>query len=720
MKLTDLTHRLYNGIVDHRHEYEAKNISLPQEVDDLENVFRITYSDDGLVEGIATQVKEKEFSRNIKKAIAAILQLNSTIIGKEYHRPESFVAKENSIYGHGSDVYSVYPQDQDRLEVHKLHNMVDQENIYSHFVTTTQGLSCDASKGKTVVHGSQKNYVLDKEEGSYVVKTITVVGSIVYYPFKARSDAQLISINQNFDLAEVVPIKENYQLDEEYFDKSLQYVPFDRKEQPILDETNGRRSIDYDKLLSMLKNMLDDIPQYMREDHINTQEPDQKRGQLVNRVQQILLKFSVQKLEELQTLLSDEALNTFYHILPLIGTEASTLYIKSLIVTKTIPEDLAIDLLQKIAAHIQPSVNLVQKLEDLIHLDSTFSWDLRKVAILNFGNIIYKSYVHQLESKSDDPCQPYEKYVDHYFWNLRNSTSFIEQITYLLGVGNMKLPNVARRLVPTFNGEWWSNQHLRYLAVCAAAPPIFFNFGPDTTIETLWPIFTNRDENVALRAISYYYIMSSRPNMSMLRNIFTYMLTEPDEELDRLHYTLVQTLMQSTDPCHQDSRLRLAQLMKFTPPPRRGVSEISFFGYQDEEFGFSAGVQKYYLKSKGFRIYAYYATSQLFYNYEEDWAVYWKIHDGRDTDPGLMRSLADIMTKSELDNFDFHIDAVIVRRGQIINTFAFDKNNVQKMVTTLQYFVVLLQSFEKNLLYINHERYNSYLIPTDLGIKAFW
>ncbi|KAJ3656817.1 hypothetical protein Zmor_015863 [Zophobas morio] len=717
VKLTDLTHRLYNGIVDHFHEYEAKNVSLPPEVHDLENAFKITYTDSGLVEGISTQSNEMDFSRNIKKAIASIFQLNSTLLQKEYHRPESFVVKENSVYGHGDDLYSIFPQKGGNMEVHKLHNMPDSAKIYSHFVTNTEGVSCGATNGVPVMHDSKKTYVLEKNDDCYVVKKITAMGSIIYYPFKAKSDAQMILVNQNFDLDEVVPIKNKYQIGEEYFENSLSYVSFDKKTN---DETNGRQIIDYDKLLPMVRHMLEDIPQYMHEDHINTKEPDHKRGQLINRVQQILLKFTLEKFKELQWTLSKQALNAFYHILPLVGTEASTLYIKTLIITKTVPDNLAVELLQNIAGHIRPSLDLVQKLEELIHLDSKYSWDVRKVAILSFGNIIYKSYVQQLQSNSDSSQEPYEKYVDEYIYNLRNSTRYIVQVTYLLGLRNMKLPILAQRLVPAFNGEWWSNQNLRYMAIWAAAPPILFYSGPDKMIENFWPIFTNRHEKMAVRAFCYYYIMYSRPSLTMLKNIFTFMLTEPDEELYRLHYTLVQTMIQSTDPCHQDAKLKLAQLIKFSPPPRRGTSGISFFGYRDEMFGFSGGIETCYLRTEDMRIYAYYLTSQLFDIYEEEWVFYWRIQDGRDKDPGLIQSLVDIVSLSQLDSFDFLIEASIARRGQVINTFAFDKRSLNEMMALLGLFLAYASKWNLNLLHINYERYNSYMIPTDLGIPAFW
>lgn len=61
---------------------------------DLLKVFRIEYDEDGKLQHIATETGEPKFSRNIKKAIASLLQLNHRILQLDWNIPHAFITEE--------------------------------------------------------------------------------------------------------------------------------------------------------------------------------------------------------------------------------------------------------------------------------------------------------------------------------------------------------------------------------------------------------------------------------------------------------------------------------------------------------------------------------------------------------------------------------------------------------------------------------------------------
>jgi hypothetical protein len=739
VKITDLSYKLYNGILNHVQEHEAH--SVPLHLKELEHVFKIIYDTKGLAIGIVTEAQEKEFSRNIKKAIATIFQMDESVLKQVHHHPHSFVIKEHSIYGHFDVDYTIKPH-QNEIEVHKLHDMHDPHHLYLNLFSNNEAGVCDMGYENPIMHNTKKQYRIVKQDGHHVVKDIHSAGVVFYYPFKGQSDHQFIFVNQSMHLTQMVPIQEQFHIQSEHVENHLTYHSIETSQDgSIHDVTNGRHVVNYEKLIPNIQHMLGDIHSYLNEDHIHTREPDSKRGQMVNRVQRLLQFFSLTKLEELHKKLSGDSLTVFHHILPLVGTKSSTLFIKQLIVNKVLSAGVASELLQHFPEHvIEPTVELLAEMEDLLHLDESISWNVRKVAVLSFASLVQHSHsfvekthrnkefmkndgvdIHHHETKYSRQ-QPYEKYVIEYINKLRSSHDYKVQMTYLMGLCNMRLHSIIKHLLPAVYGEWYPDHHFRLLSLWAVSTAVVEERDPNTVIETLWPIFTNVDELTEMRTIAFYFIMMTYPNDSRLTNMFNYLLMEPNDEVYSFVYTFMHGMMETNEPCHREYAVKVAHLVKLLPPRSHGRSFATRHDYKDVNFDFSAGVENYFINGSDSQIYGVVTTSQQFNIYHEDRTFFVKIH-GVDHHIDPVNMAVEVFQKKIpkiTDNKDVHIEVVLLRHGHIVNTYFFDQHSLHQLNEILDFFTKESHSLTQDLLHVSYNEYHRNLIPTDLGIPALW
>lgn len=756
VKITDLTYKLYNGILDQHKEHEAHPVPVPAEISDLGLPFRVVYDENDLVLGIATNSKEKDFTRNMKKAMASILQVDVSAI-KDVDYPHGFIGNEHSIFGYGQVDYNIMPHG-DRIEIRKMHDMHDSSHLYQEKHSNTEHTHCDLPKEEPIMHDSHRAYSIVKKDGHNIIQRIQANGAIVYYPHKALSDSQYIYVNQTFELVDVVPIKQQMQVESEKFEHSLTYHYFDNTEvEHIPDLTNGRHMVDFSKIFPEVQQMLGEAWEYLQQDHIHTGHPDTKKGQLINRIVRLLAKFDMSKLEELEMALKSNvhSLEMFYNIVPLVGTKASSLLIKKLVVSKTVSDDLAMEMLQHMPENILvPSVSLVKDMEELMHLGDNIHWNVKKVAIMTFGTLVHKSWhyvvrhehenMHHMHMETTDHHhhheehheehnnkheqtieqlqQPYEKYVAEYLKQVKENQDFKMKMPYMLGLLNMKLRTIVQHLTPMLQGKVHEHHNVRIWALWAISNAIEHSHEHDKLMEVIWPVFTNHHEYLEMRMSAYLIIMRSNPSPSMLMNIYWTMLNEPNQEMYHLHYTYVNSMMKSVEPCHQIQKVRLAQIMKFMGPPSHGLSTAHMSEYQDVDFGFSGSIETYLINSNDSQILTLSMTSQKHHYLNDDYTFVVKIHGSEHKFKNaahLVEFAQHTVGKGEVKS-DFHLEITIIRHKHAINTYYFTKENMNELILLTDFFVKNQQSVTKKMLHIHYHRRHVMLIPTELGIPAIW
>lgn len=102
---------------------------------------------------------------------------------------------------------------------------------------------------------------------------------------------------------------------------------------------------------------------------------------------------------------------------------------------------------------------------------------------------------------------------------METAEDYQSQFLYMQALYNIQLGNVSKYLESYVTGTAQrSNRHLQFLAMYAAMAGDIQD--PERVYRIYWSIFTNQKLHIELRAGAYIVIMSTRPTMSKLWNIY--------------------------------------------------------------------------------------------------------------------------------------------------------------------------------------------------------
>lgn len=751
VQFSDLKYKMYNGLEDGS-QYKAQYVPMPAGVEDLYKSFIIAIDQSGLVLGIKVDKSEKLWSVNIKKSIAGILQMEFSKVQYESKKAHAFHLKEHSIYGPVEVFYNVLPLDH-YVEVQKMIEMPDFDNLYTHSISPVNENLCDVPFQEPISYDAFRRYWIVEEDGHKYVSFIQGSGGVYYHPFAGQSEAQYILVNQTFNLIEHIPISKQFAAPVDGLAiNDLSYIFFDEMVEiesvPYLNL--GRNGIDQKSIIPKILSWLEDIWNYPQKDHLKPQLPNLKEGQVINQLKNKLMLLDYQHLTELYTQVlakPEEIQKIFYEVLPLAGTKASSLLILKLVQENKLDESIITSLLEYFPSYVVvPSQKLVVAMEGLIKLDDKYDWDIRKSAILAFGNLIGVSYeylenVHNSsyfhyhikgdnlvaygeyeENYEEDLNNFFNKYVKWYFEKMKESSDRDVQLAYIYGLSNMGLDIVLPSLIPIVKGEVKELETHRLSALWAY---VTIDYDPYSIYKVLWPIFTNKYEPLELRIVAYWMIMENLPDMQTFNYIYWYMQKEPNPELYSFHYSYISSMSENTDVCHKEKKLYASQLLAYMHPPQEGYSEYILTNFMNIKYKWGLGTQAAFIQTNNSYIFNILGSSTIFNTYSEDWIAYVKIQ-GLELDwkSIMQENIADAnalnkISKAKVEEGGGHVEIVVMSNQKVTDSYFVTFNEIKDLMSLpwLELFFTK-DKFEDKSVMISYEKYVKTFLPTDIGMPA--
>lgn len=373
MKFSDLKYVMYNG--PEHHDDETIEVPVGTEVEDLYKPFKVVYDETGNAVSIVTEDVEKEYTRNIKRAVASIFQLDYTkVVGVKHHK--AFVDKEHTIWGKMHVHYNVIPQENDVVLVKKMHEMKSSHHLYHHQITNTAHDYCEAPYEEYLTHDSHREYTVTKYNGHYVAHDIHSTGGYYVNPFNTKSIGHAIWFNQTFELISVQKIATPYHIEKEHVEEHLMHHYYDFTGDDFPDIYLGRRTYDYKTLIPQLDEMLVEVVKYMKKNHLEAVKPDIEHGQMINRVLRIMFTFDHDTLQTIwnnwHAKTSDDdklAFQYFNQMLPYIGSPAAMKFIYTLVSQKKVDDHIAKHMLQELPFFVKvPTDKVLSMMEPLLHM----------------------------------------------------------------------------------------------------------------------------------------------------------------------------------------------------------------------------------------------------------------------------------------------------------------------------------------------------------------
>ncbi|KAK9679430.1 Lipoprotein amino terminal region, partial [Popillia japonica] len=723
--LDNLQYKIDNG----REGEYRKSTMHSSDLTHITKPFKVIYEDSGIVKEIVCEEDEPEYSLNMKKAIAATLQMNWEKIPLDSVKPFAFNSREKSTFGVDNSMYNIMPKS-DILKIYRMHYMSSTEHMYSNLMSDYTYMGCDAAYEEPLTHDTQKLYIIDRKNlNEYKLKYMESNGGVYYQPSQARSTAFYVYVNQTFKMLEVANKKTSLTIVKEARYPKLTYnldedkLPFEHVPDPST-------------LMLPVEEMLTDLIENLQEDKINAEKPDMGQGQLVNRIIKVFQHFDVAMFEQLHTKLSTKTdekgmftLKAFQQIVPMVGSTSSLKFITKLVRENKLNEEILTEMLQNMAFYIRiPTTQLLTELSELLHFTNT-PWSLQKAAILSFSTLLHKlnefnrrQGIHNIEI--------FDKYIQEFINKIKLSKNLEEQYLYLDALYNMKNDLVIKYLEPLMKGEWFNDNRLRYKTMLVLSSVMTKHVHHDKMYELYWPIMTDITLPTYMRIMAFFLIMKSKPSLSCQINIYSFMQRERDMDFLNFYYTYLKSLTDSKSPCNYRSRLQAKQLLLYWPISyAHSLTQFQKFDMTDWQYNYGESHELSFINTKEAIIFMWRMDVNSM-NFETNPnSLYVKITgvDRRlfdnvylNTKKGMKYINYDqLLTSLVTSNYEnLQVELIHLRHRHVVETRFFDKNTIASMSNYLKMFYQSQFSDTKKSLQIHYDMITKMLVPTDIGFPV--
>lgn len=745
--LSDLSFTLKNGKDYGNVKHGEHSVPIEEKMKDLVKPFKVVYDSTGKVEKISSDSSENEHVRDIKKAIAAVIQLDISkteldLNGKQH----SFTTEEQSIQGKVEVNYNVVPKG-DKIVITKLLD-TNTRHTDHHVMTNTERAKCGVKKDYPFTQYSKREYVIkNSKTGSKVVSEVEAQGGITLHLFKGKEGYYLFT-QQKLHLLEVKPVQQRLQ------------VKSDREETVISDvglHTEGyskalKDSINQQDLKTEAIRLLGKAVDYLNENHIHMDTPDVTKGMLIGRIKSILAMSDLPTLQQIHDSLKQktdehdlQVLELYHQIIPFVGTRVALQHIKELVVQKKVKDTVAVHLLKIAPLHVKrPTQEVVAEWEDLINLDSSIDANVRKTAILSFSILVGKA--HKLEKSlrhhdedvqkthggyehEDIETSVYDKHVHSFVSKLRASNEFSKQKLYLEALYNMRIKSIYAYLEPGLQGKWWDNDDFRLRALWAVSPLI--SHDPHKILNWYWPVLADTTKDTEHRVEAFYAIMNSQPGIVHLTDIYWLMKKETNKELYHVFHSYVHAVMHSTNPCREDFKERVTKIFNSLPKlDKRSISGFYLTDFFDHENGFGSGAGALVLSTNTTKLIHGTLATDIFNPRWHDFGFWIKVTglESGFADKFLLntQSTSKIFNWQEVlqiltsipNNNHIHIEGSITRDSYVVDGFFYDGSNVKDLVQLFNFFNAEHFTFEKKGIAVQYSPETRIVLTTDVGIPA--
>ncbi|GAB0097423.1 ATP:guanido phosphotransferase [Sergentomyia squamirostris] len=522
--------------------------------DELRAPFKIIIANNGAINYVAVNAKEKAWTSNFKRAFASTFQL-------QVEKSGLFTVKEGGLHGFCSTSYLVTNRTT-HWQVRKtidLKSCTPHNSGIHHSRINVPNVPCLENTERKVVVSNEGFYELKphKISGAFVAK-VKVKGVTLVNIFESTGSAQYINseLEINFVKERLHPKEVSLDTDKLLL-TSLEYVNHNK------DPTAGRNSASDDQQIRHVVYLLNYLTDALDAADLDFDDPIDPTVAETFRV------IGLMEFEAMEKLFKEIDIGTSYHqetirnlfleFVPRIGTRASVLLTRDLVVKKSVKPSTAVQLLMSLPFHIdEMSQDLVRDCEILLSLGSDRP-EVKQAAVLSYATLIHHTFVGGKMT-----VDVFERYVKKYFDLFFNSPDYEQQMLYLLALTNLELGNVVEYLEPIVKGDYPQNTDIRFLAIWSTLS--LAHVRPEKTYELYWPILESRETPLQLRTAALLQLLMSKPSPARFMSIHEFMLTDSCPHLRNFYRTTILGLKKTTHPCFEDMRDMMGFLSRHLPP----------------------------------------------------------------------------------------------------------------------------------------------------------
>ncbi|CAL8110187.1 unnamed protein product [Orchesella dallaii] len=587
VKLEDLGIGLFNGQWSY-FPVPSVNYISPEELNALSEPFQIV-SENGKFKTLMMNDQEPEWASNMKRGLATYLQMNMERVSPQ--RLMFFRDEESTTMGICPTMYEVMPVTATGMglaRVSKFRNHADCPDVPSRIRHESRTYyRCNDDRTRDIMNStSYAIYDLSVQDTSITVQKITVLSSILYWPFTQNGPFLYSWYNMTIALDNVAPITSPILPPENAIDhEDLTYVfeqsDYTDPEEDISDLKGVEPLFFHQTSVESHPEVLDQIMEKCHQtisslaksmltaDVFN--DINDFHGQTPMAITPLISSLDYDYLTRCYAHFSQRAGNSEQENLELqifldglanSGTPPSSLVIRD-ILKSTDDISIIVRLISSFPIAIRhPSEALGNELDSIFELTAKPNLDQRQKRLveLAMATLISRSCKKNLCTESG----LLEKYINYFEAKLAGTNEFEEQVVGVLGLGNIGMGRALEKPFEIAQGlhPEYANA-VRIQAIWSLRPLILEQ--RDRVMTSLLPVFFNRSETCETRTSVFSFLMGSRPDERVLHEIAYFMWSETCPQTPNIVRSTL-TLMSKTEyPCNPVGSYART-VLKYLPP----------------------------------------------------------------------------------------------------------------------------------------------------------
>nr|WEY02608.1 vitellin-c [Haemaphysalis flava] len=550
----------------------------------LEHPFAAKF-DEGKIDGVYLGGREPLWSRNMKKGMLALFQLDLVKGRHEHPDAVQYHVNEDGLQGHCDTLYIVREDDHGSVDVTKMRNLEKcDRKADATFMGRKKGKVCvkgEADETHPISATSETKYALKGTAQKYVIDRAWATSTQL---FKPHGDGKEFSIfvGRKIHLREEHDATTNTELpgDVEKGHSLAQEFPATGDLQSSDDLKHANKIVTEFGLSSPTETFIQGLDKLAQLEYTDEdiKEIDNKEsgGLLFILLSQTLMTYNYEQLNDVYHNhvanaaedMKKSMREVFIDMLAAAGMNPHLAFGINLIQNKEMSAEEADRFYTKISLNFKEvSTAAIKEISDSCKLELVKShaevWTACKLAASFLASGQECRRAHNDQEEDSGSCSP--DIVSHMFnhsvtpWDVVGKPEYINTV-YIRVAGNLATRRALLYLKRFIWPKWHAAEHKRMVALWALKQAA--EHQPELARSIAFPVFENTSEPSEIRIAAFQVTMATKPDLYLLRHIALEAISESSDQVAAFVSSAFRSLAKSKYPCHGE----IAQHLRYVLP----------------------------------------------------------------------------------------------------------------------------------------------------------